>query len=51
MKSFRKLRHVAGAAILAGLATLGAPTSPQAADTIPILLCPLVVARWLVIQS
>jgi hypothetical protein len=31
---------VAGAAILAGVATLGAPSSPQAADTIPILLCP-----------
>ena len=40
MKLFLKLRHTAGAAVLAGVMTFWAPSSPQAADTIPILLCP-----------
>ena len=40
MNSFRKLSYAAGVAMLAGVATLAAPGSPRAAETIPILLCP-----------
>lgn len=40
MRRFHKFRHMTAATLLAGVAILGAPDSPRAAETIPILLCP-----------
>ena len=40
MKLLHKSRHAAAAVLLAGVVAGLAPQSPQAAETIPILLCP-----------